>query len=177
MLQRRVVLVSAMVAAVAALVAVLAIDRRAAADWDTDCAEPTQVYDESNMPTNLNLDGDDVVPFESGTFTGSVNAGGATICVTDPANFNPTTLNGSARLFVRGTAGLPALAIDAQALLEKEGTVRFLAQINVNGLATGINHAGATIIVDSDLSLGSGATITNDGSITSTGSSTSTAAQ
>ncbi len=172
MFERRGLLVAATVAAVGTLAALVALDRSAAAQWDSECAEPNQVYSETNMPTALNLISTDVVLFESGTYTGTVGTQtGATICVDGPANFNPANFNGSARLFVRGTALMPALAIDAEAFLENEGTVRFLAQINVNGLATAINHPGATIIVDSPgISLSAGATVQNDGTITVNGS-------
>ena len=160
-------------AVVAALAGVIALDRPAAADWDEDCLDPNQVYNEADMPTALNLESTDVVLFESGTYTGTVQiqTTGATICVAGPANFNPTSFNGSGRLFVRGTATLPALSVDAQALLDNEGTVTFLAQVNVNGIATVINRVGATITLDTpNLALGSGATVTNDGTITVNGS-------
>ncbi len=52
------------------------------------------------MPTNLNLVNSDVVLFESGPFTGSVNAGGATICVAAPATMRPP--------YVGPTGTLPA---------------------------------------------------------------------
>jgi hypothetical protein len=72
MLQRRGVLAIAMIVAVAALVAVLATDRRAAAEWDVDCATPTVTYSETNpAPPNLDLTSADVVLFASGTFGGS----------------------------------------------------------------------------------------------------------
>jgi hypothetical protein len=171
MLTRRWSLVLAAAAGVTALVGVLASDRPAAADYDTDCANPTQVYTAANMPTNLNLTSTDVVEFQSGTFTGSVNAGGATICVAGPAAFNPSSINGLVRLFVRGTALMPPLAAESGAVLDNEGSVRFLPQVNVNGLATVINRAGATILVDAPgLSLPQSATVTNDGTITVDGS-------
>ena len=138
----------------------------AAADYVTDCQNPTAVYpDASGMPTNLNLSSTDVVEFASGTFTGSVNNNLGTICVAAGAQFNPTNINGASRVFVRGAALLPALAAGSGALLDNEGSVHFLAQPNTNGVATVINRVGATILIDAGLALGQGVTVTNDGTI------------
>jgi hypothetical protein len=84
------------VGAVTALAGVLALDRSAAADWDTGCAAPTVTYTETSPPPDpLNLSSTDVVLFASGMVTGTVNPGGATICVAGPAAFDPSNLNGS----------------------------------------------------------------------------------
>lgn len=125
----------------------------ASADYETDCANPTAVFDEANMPSNLNLTATDVVVIASGTFTGSINSNGATICVDVPAAFNPSSFNGTGSLFVRGEATLPGLAGGSGAALDNEGTVTFLPQPNVNGVADIINRAGATLTVLSNLAL------------------------
>ena len=117
-----------------------------------------------------NLTSADRVLFADGTFTGSINSAGGTICVDVAATFQPTNVNGTSRVFVRGTALMPALAPGDGALLDNEGTVRFLAQPNTNGITTVINRATATIIVDAGLTLGPGVTVTNDGTITVNGS-------
>ncbi len=137
------------------------------ADYATDCASPTQTYpDAGGMPTNLNLTSADVVLFASVTFTGSVNSSLARICVASGAQFNPSSLNGASRLFVRGSAVLPPLAAGAGAVLDNEGTVTFQPVPNANGEADVINRPGATIFVlGPGLSLGSGVTVTNDGTI------------
>ena len=122
---------------------------RAVADFASDCQSPTAVYPDANgMPTNLNLDSTQVVLFTSGTFTGSVNSNLGTICIDAGAAFQPSSINGASRSFVRGTALMPALAAGSGALLDNEGTVRFLPQPNTNGVATVINRAGATITID-----------------------------
>ncbi len=137
------------------------------ADYATDCASLTQTYpDAGGMPTNLNLTSADVVLFASVTFTGSVNSSLARICVASGAQFNPSSLNGASRLFVRGSAVLPPLAAGAGAVLDNEGTVTFQPVPNANGEADVINRPGATIFVlGPGLSLGSGVTVTNDGTI------------
>ena len=102
-----------------------------------------------------------------GRSPGSLNSQGATICVAGTAQFNPTNINGFSRVFVRGSALMPALAAESGALLDNEGTVRFLPQVNVNGLATVINRLTGTITIDAPgLALPAGATVTNDGTIT-----------
>ena len=93
------------------------------------------------MPSSLNLTSTDRVLFESGTFAGGVNSQGGTICVAGPANYNPANVNGFSRMFVRGTALMPAIAAGSGALLDNEGSVTFLEQVNVNGIATVINRA------------------------------------
>jgi hypothetical protein len=117
------------------------------------------------MPTNLNLTAADRILFASGTFTGSVNNSGGTICVALGAAFNPANINGTSRVFVRGTATLPALAAGSGALLDNEGTVTFLAQPNTNGIADVFNRAGATIVIQAGVALSSGTTVINDGTI------------
>ena len=62
------------------------------------------------MPTSLNLTAADVVVLSSGTFTGSVNNSGGIICVDTAAAFDPSSINGTSQLFVRGEATLPPLA-------------------------------------------------------------------
>jgi hypothetical protein len=143
----------------------------ASADFATDCASPTHTYPDVNgLPTNLNLNATDVILFASGTFTGSVNSNGATICVANGAAFNPANINGTARLFVRGTAVMPPLAAGNGAVLDNEGVVTFEGQPNTNGIADVINRAGATIVVNAPgLPLGAGVTVTNDGTITVSG--------
>ena len=152
-----------MVAACGAAALLVAVG--ADADYATDCVNPTATFTEADIPADLNLGPTDVVIFESGTFTGPVNTNAATICVAGPAVFTPSSINGGAELFVRGTAVLPAFAANSGAVLDNEGTVILQAQPNVNGLATVINRAGATLIVNSSLSLGAGVTATNDGTI------------
>ena len=152
-----------MVAACGAAALLVAVG--ADADYATDCVNPTATFTEADIPADLNLGPTDVVIFESGTFTGPVNTNAATICVAGPAVFTPSSMNGGAELFVRGTAVLPAFAANSGAVLDNEGTVILQAQPNVNGLATVINRAGATLIVNSSLSLGAGVTATNDGTI------------
>ena len=144
------------------------VSRPARADYATDCQSPTAVYpDGGGMPANLNLGSTDIVLFQSGTFTGSVNSNLGTICVATGAAFQPGNINGAARLFVRGTALMPALAAGSGAVLDNEGSVRFLPQPNTNGVATVTNRAGATILVDAPgLALGPAVTVTNDGTIT-----------
>lgn len=155
----------AIATAIAALGLMLGVAPRASAQYDVDCANPTQTFDETNMPTSLNLDAGDVVVFASGTFTGSVNTNGATICVASPAVFAPANINGTASVFVRGQADFPALAAGSGASLDNEGTVTFAPQPNVNGLADVINRAGASIVLNSSVALGSGVTVTNDGTL------------
>ena len=160
------------VAAIGVVIGVVAgTPRRAQADWATDCGTPTVTYGAvSPAPANLNLTAADRVLFTDGTYTGSVNSSGATICVDVLAAFNPTNINGAARLFVRGSALMPPLAAGDGALLDNEGTVRFLPQPNTNGITTVINRAGASILVDAPgLALGPGVTVTNDGTITVNG--------
>jgi hypothetical protein len=163
--------VLAAVAGVASAVLLLTGGSSARADSETDCASPTVTYTDATMPDSLNLTAADVVVFASGTFTGSVNSSGAVICVDTAAAFNPSSLNGSARLFVRGEVTLPAIAAGSGASLDNEGTVTLLPQPNVNGVADVINRAGGTILVLSDLALGPGVSVTNDGTIEVTGSS------
>ena len=137
----RVVLVGGVVAAVAAVLLAVSSSSPVGADYPTDCANPTATYpDASGMPTNLNLGPTDVVVFASGTFVGSVNSNLATVCVAAGAALNPASVNGATRLFVRGTALMPALAAGTGALLDNEGSVRFLPQPNTNGVATIINR-------------------------------------
>ena len=152
-----------MVAACGAAALLVAVG--ADADYATDCVNPTATFTEADIPAALNLGPTDVVIFESGTFTGPVETNAATICVAGPAVFAPSSINGGAELFVRGTVVLPALAANSGSVLDNEGMVTLLAQPNVNGLATVINRAGATLIVDSPLSLGAGVTASNDGTI------------
>ena len=122
---------------------------RAVADFVSDCQNPTATYPDANgMPSNLSLDSTQVVLFYMGTFTGSVNSNLGTICIDPGAVFQPSSINGASRSFVRGTAVMPALAAGSGALLDNEGTVQFLAQPNTNGVATVINRAGATITVE-----------------------------
>ncbi len=161
--RRWVAAICAVVAACGAVALLVAVG--ADADYASDCVNPTAVFTEANIPADLNLGPTDVVIFESGTFTGPVNTNAATICVAGPAVFTPSSFNGGAELFVRGTAVLPALAANSGAVLDNEGTVILQAQPNVNGLASVINRAGATLIVNSPLSLGAGVTATNDGTI------------
>lgn len=141
--------------------------RSARADFATDCANPTQTFPVGGvMPTNLNLTSSDVVLFASGTFTGSVNNSLGTICVAAGAAFNPSNINGTSRLFVRGTALMPPLAAGSGAVLDNEGFVTFEPQPNVNGVADIINRAGATIVVEGPgLALNATTTVTNDGTI------------
>jgi hypothetical protein len=166
---RATLLVAVALAAVIAAGGLLATAPGVSADYETDCAAPTAVFDETNMPANLNLTATDVIVFASGTFTGSVNSNGATICVAGPAAFNPSSFNGTGRLFVRGEASMPALAVGSGASLDNEGTVTFLPQPNVNGVADIINRAGAILTVQSNLALGAGVTVTNDGTLEVTG--------
>jgi hypothetical protein len=78
--RRRWLLLLPTAAAVAALAGVVALDRRAAADWDTACANPTVTYNETNPPPpQLKLTGADIVLFEFGTFTPAVNNQGRQI--------------------------------------------------------------------------------------------------
>src|ERR687894_3104708 len=158
------------VAAVAGAGLLVGGTRSAQAQYDVDCASPTAVYDATNMPTSLNLTAADVVVFSSGTFTGSVNNSGGAICVDTAAVFNPSSINGTSRLFVRGTSTLPALAAGTGASLDNEGTVTVLPQPNLNGLADIVNRAGATLVVQSNVAFGSGVTFTNEGTIEVTGS-------
>ena len=44
-------------------------------------------------------------------------------------------------LFVRGSALMPPLAVGDGALLDNEGTVRFLPQVNTNGITQVFNRA------------------------------------
>ena len=157
----------ALVAAAAGLLAVGLVREPASAEFAIDCQNPTAVYpDASGMPTNLNLSSTDVVLFASGTFTGSVNNNNlGTICVAASAQFNPSNINGASRVFVRGSAVMPALAAGSGALLDNEGSVHFLAQPNANGVATVINRPTGTILVDAGLALGQGVTVTNDGTM------------
>ena len=121
----------------------------AVADFASDCQSPTAVYPDANgMPSDLNLDSTQVVLFASDTFSGSVNSNLGTICVAAGAAFQPSSINGASRSFVRGTALMPALAAGPGAVLDNEGNVRFLPQPNTNGVITVINRAGATIVVD-----------------------------
>jgi hypothetical protein len=160
---------AALFVGVAILVAVTIVaPRPARADWATDCTAPTVVYGAANPPpTNLDVPPAVTVLFADGTFSGFVNASGGTICVDEAAAFDPGALNGAARLFVRGSALMPPLAVGDGALLDNEGVVRFLPQVNTNGIAEVFNRAGATILVDAPgLALGPGVTVTNDGEIT-----------
>jgi len=145
----------------------IAVRSPAYADYAADCASPTQVFpDAGGMPGNLNLTAADVVLFASGMFGGSVNSSGGTICVAVGAAFNPANFNGASRLFVRGTALLPAIAAGSGALLDNEGTVTFAAQPNTNGIATVLNRSGATIVVQgAGVALGPAVTVVNDGTI------------
>ena len=144
--------------------------RSAQAQYDVDCANPTAVYDETNMPTSLSLTAADVVVLSSGTFTGPVDNSGGIICVDTSAAFDPSSINGTTQLFVRGEATLPPLAAGTGASLDNEGMVTVLAQANINGFADIINRPGATLIVQSSLSFGAGVTVTNDATIEITGS-------
>ena len=139
----------------------------ASADYDTDCANPTAVFDEATMPANLNVGATDVIVFSSGEFTGSANvAAGGIICVDTAAAFNPSSQNGTIRLFVRGEATFPPSAVGSGSSLDNEGSVTFQPQINVNGFAEVINRAGATLTVEGNIALGPGVTAINDGTIT-----------
>src|SRR4051794_37658146 len=94
---RRLVGVAAIVVVGIVVGVVAGTPRRARADWATDCGTPTAIYGAANpAPSNLNLTAADRVLFNDGTYTGSVNASGATICVDVPAAFNPTNINGAA---------------------------------------------------------------------------------
>ncbi|HEY7073646.1 MAG TPA: hypothetical protein VH479_26205, partial [Acidimicrobiales bacterium] len=162
---------SVVVVAAVLMTTVLVAGRSADAQFDVDCATPTQTFDASNMPADLNLTPADVILFTGGTFTGPVNGGGATICVDTAATFSPSLINGQVQLFVRGTAVLPQLAADSGALLDNEGTVTFLAPPNINGLATVINRSTGVIAVGgANVSLGPGLVLTNDGVIDVAGS-------
>ena len=153
-------------AVVAAAGLVVTGGQPAYADWDDSCLDPSETFGAGNMPTDLNLDSDDTILFTDGTFTGSVNSNGATICVDTAARFNPTNINGAAELFVRGSAVMPPLAAGDGALLDNEGTVVFQPQPNTNGITTVDNRATGTIIVQAPgLALGPGVTVTNDGVI------------
>src|SRR6476620_1037910 len=167
---RRLGLLAVLLGLIVALIGVADIVRArpAQADFATDCANPTHTYPDANgMPTNLNLNSTDVILFASGTFTGSVSNNLGTICVANGAAFNPANINGTSRLFVRGTAVLPPLAAGNGAVLDNEGFVTFQGQPNTNGIADVINRAGATIVVNAPgLPLGPGVTVTNDGTIT-----------
>ena len=101
------------------------------------------------MPANLNVGATDVIVFSSGEFTGSANvAAGGIICVDTAAAFDPSSLNGTIRLFVRGEATFPPSAVGSGSSLDNEGSVTFQPQINVNGFAEVINRAGATLTVE-----------------------------
>jgi hypothetical protein len=117
------------------------------ADWDESCLDPSHTFGAGNMPTDLNLDAGDTILFTDGTFTGSVNNIGGTICVDTAAQFNPTNINGASQLFVRGRALMPPLAAGDGALLDNEGLVVFQPQPNTNGITTVDNRATGTIIV------------------------------
>ena len=152
--------VAALLAAAGLLVAVSGSSRAA---WNPDCLSPTQTFGAGNMPSNMNLTAADVILFTDGTFTGSSNSSGATICVDVAAAFNPSNVNGASRMFVRGSALMPPLAAGSGALLDNEGSVVFQPQPNTNGIVTVINRAGASLVVQSGLALGPAVTVTNDG--------------
>ncbi len=163
--ERAVVLLIASAVAIA-IAFTIALPSPVAADYDSECQNPTQIYNAANMPASLNLVATDRVLFESGTFTGSVNNQGAVICVAAPATYNPSNLNGFSRLFVRGVANLPALAAASGAELDNEGTVTFLGSINTNGTADVINRPTGTIVVlTPGFALGPAAVVTNLGTI------------
>src|SRR3954447_3412028 len=143
------------------------------ADFASDCAAPTVTFpDGATAPANLNLTNTDVVLFTGGTYTGNVNSNLGTICVNTSAVFDPGSINGTSRLFVRGSALMPPLAAGSGAVLDNEGTTTFQGQPNTNGVATITNRTTGVIILETGFALGAGATVLNNGSITVQGNMT-----
>lgn len=130
------------------------------ADFASDCAAPTVTFpDGATAPSNLNLDNTDVVLFTGGTYTGNVNSNLGTICVDAAAVFDPASINGASRVFVRGSALMPPLAASSGAALDNEGTTTFQGQPNTNGVAVITNRAAGVIVLETGLALGGGATV------------------
>jgi len=105
----------------------------------------------------------------SGNFTGSLNgmAAGATLCVSNGASFNPSSLNGSyaGSMQLYGTSVLPGFSVGNSFYLKAYSKVTFAGNLNFNGTnATLAVAASATAFFNNGLSLnGSGTTLNNNG--------------
>jgi hypothetical protein len=147
----------------------LAMYGSARADYETDCVDPDVTITAASMPADLTIAAGTVVIIESGTFTGPSTFQGGILCVAEDADFDPSSVNGVVRLYVRGEAVMPPHAAESGSLLDNEGSVTYLPSLNVNGAATVINREGGSILVQGTFALSAGTTVTNFGNITTTG--------